>query len=270
MAHLPDDPEQVRMPFGAHLEELRKRLWVSILVLAGLFLAGWLLFSNEMTAIIMRPHRLAVEAVKAAHPDFDIDERLAYFSYLEPIFFTMKASGLAALILGFPFLLYQMWLFVGVGLYPRERRAVTRYIPWSLLFAVAGVLFGYFFMIPTVLGYLLQIPDSSLLVPSLRLDFYFNLLLLLTLALAIVFQLPLILLGLNAAGLVDARALRTHRRHFILGAFIVSAVITPPDPISQVLMAVPTVLLFELSILLVSIRGRRAAEAASAGGEARA
>jgi sec-independent protein translocase protein TatC len=95
--------------------------------------------------------------------------------------------------------------------------------------------------------------------PNLVLSRYFSVFMLFTVALALVFQLPLVLLGLSAGGIVDAATLRKYRRHCIVGAFLLSAICTPPEPYSQVLMALPTVLLFELGVILVALRERRQA-----------
>jgi sec-independent protein translocase protein TatC len=96
--------------------------------------------------------------------------------------------------------------------------------------------------------------NPDLMVQAYRLSDYFSIFMMFTIALALVFQLPLIMLGLGAAGLVDAATLSKYRRHFILGAFVVGAMVTPPDPFSQALMATPTILLYELGILLVRFK----------------
>ena len=143
-----------------------------------------------------------------------------------------------------------------------EQRAVMRFLPFSLLFAFAGMTFGYVFMFPTVLEFLYAMSDPAMVIQAYRLQDYFSLFLMFTFALALIFQLPILMMGLGSIGLVDARFFRRYRRHFILLAFVLGAFLTPPEPFSQVLMAVPTILLYELGILLVTF-SRRRKEAAS-------
>lgn len=257
MAKLPHDPEEIRMPFGEHLEELRRRLVVSLVVAAVLFLLGWTLLSSWLEGVFLRPYDRAREILTARETGNALPETLKYTDLLEPVFFKLKIALLFALILGLPFFLYQMWQFVGAGLYPKERRVVMGYLPFSLLSAAAGVSFGYFFMIPEVMAFLVSLADPERFDPMPVISRYFSLFMLFTVALAVIFQLPLVLLALSAGGLVDAATLRKYRKHFILGAFVLSAVFTPPEIYSQILMALPTILLFELGVLLVAMRERR-------------
>jgi sec-independent protein translocase protein TatC len=122
--------------------------------------------------------------------------------------------------------------------------------------------FGYLALIPLMLEYLYSMPDQAYFVQAYRLEYYFSLFLLLTVALAAIFQLPVLMMGLHAVGIGSVAVYSKYRRHFIVGAFIVAAVLTPPEPVSQVLMAVPTVLLFELGLLVLRVRERRQRAAA--------
>lgn len=252
MSNLPENPEELRMPFASHLEELRKRLFRSILLLGVLFVGGWILFKPQLQAIFIQPHKDAVAVL--AKNGHEMEGRLSILSAAEPVFFDLKVSLLAALLIGLPWMIWEIWSFIAVGLFPNERRVVSKYIPFGLLSGIVGTLFGYFFMIPTVLRFLYEMVNPDLMVQAYRLSDYFSIFMMFTIALALVFQLPLILLGLGAAGLVDAATLSKYRRHFILGAFVVGAMVTPPDPFSQALMATPTILLYELGIMLVRLK----------------
>lgn len=245
------------MPFGAHLEELRRRVFRVLVVVVALFLLGWVGFRSRLEAAFLFPYMKARDWALAEKPDLQIPAGLAVLSPFENVLTDMKMALVAALVVGLPYLLWELWCFVGAGLYPRERRTIMRYLPASLLLAAAGILFGYLFLIPLVLKYLFLMIEPSYMVAAYRLADTLSFFLMLTFALAIVFQLPLILLGLSAAGLVEAAALRKYRKHFILVAFVVCAVLTPPDPFSQSFMAVPTVLLYELGIALVAGRERK-------------
>jgi len=166
-------------------------------------------------------------------------------------------SLLTASIFGLPFVLFQIWSFIAAGLLKKEKSAVMKFLPWSLVFAGIGIVFGYVFMIPTILQYLYAMPDQEFFNQGYRLSDYFSLFLMFTVALAVIFQLPIMMSGLSAAGLASAKFFRKYRRHFILLAFVVGAMLTPPEPFSQILMAAPTILLYELGIHLVALRERR-------------
>jgi sec-independent protein translocase protein TatC len=261
MATFPEHPDEVRMTFAEHLDELRKRLGYSLLLLGALFAVGWTLFSSQLEALFLKPHRDAVAALAAADPPLVIDPRLSVLAPVEHIFFDLKIAFLGALAFGLPVLLWQVWSFIGTGLFPKERKVVIRILPFSLVSAAAGIGFGYFVLIPTVLRFLYGMVDTTLLIHAYRLSDYFSMFFLLTVALAVIFQLPLIMVGVHAAGLIQEKTFRHYRRHFILGAFVLSALLTPPEPLSQVLMALPTLVLYELGLLMVTLRERRSEEA---------
>ncbi len=261
MPPIPNDPDQVRMSFAAHLEELRSRIWRSLILLVLLFIGGWAFLRPELEWAFLRPHLLAVHALQAK--GIEITERLQVLAPAESVFFDVKVAMSFALVIGLPFLVWQLWQFIAAGLYPKERKAITRWIPLAIGFGVAGILFGYFLMIPLVLEFLYEMPNRDFMIPAYRLTDYFSLFLIFTVALTLVFQLPLILMGLGSAGLVKPSTLRHYRRHFILGALVVAAILTPPDPASQILLALPTIVLFEIGILLAAWRAPKAPESAS-------
>ncbi len=240
------------MSFAAHLEELRSRIFRGILLIGVLFVACFG-FSGHVRGIFMFPWEQMRTALAADGIEVNA---LGAGSATAGIFFSVKTALIVSVLFGFPYLLYQIWAFVAAGLYPQERKVVFRFLPAGMALGVAGILFGYFFMIPMVLEFLLRHNKSFGLVDYYTIDQYFSFFMLLTIALALVFQLPLILMGLGAAGIVDAKTLRKYRRHFILGAFVLGAFLTPPDPVSQIMMAAPTVVLYEVGILLVAWRGR--------------
>lgn len=247
------------MSFGEHVEELRRRLLWGLGTVAVIFMVAWLVFPTELQGLFLQPHFRAVDALAHHDPPIPVERRLALHSPLEEVFYTLKVSTLAALILGLPVFLYHLWSFVAAGLYRHERRAILRYLPWSLALAFTGMAFGYFVLIPLVLEYLYARPMPELFLQAYRLDYYFSLFLLLTVALALVFQLPLIMMGLDGAGLVGLDTFRRYRRHFVLVAFVIGAVVTPPDPVSQILMAMPSIVLYEVGILSLRLRRLRAA-----------
>ena len=251
-----------KMSFSGHLDELRKRLFLSLIVVGGVFMVGWMGFAPQLKSFFLHPHQRAAEALAAYDPPIEIEHRLQVLSPLEDVFFTLKVSLLVALLVGLPFLLYQTWSFIAEGLYRTEKKAVFRYLPFSLIFAFGGMIFGYTFMIPTILEFLYALSDPEMVIQAYRLQDYFSLFLMFTFALALIFQLPILMMGLGSLGLVDAKFFRKYRRHFILIAFIIGAMLTPPEPFSQLLMAAPTVLLYELGIVLNAMVQKRRKKAA--------
>jgi Tat protein translocase TatC len=246
-----------RMSFGGHLDELRRRIFRAVAVIAVLFFVGWSFLSEQLTKFFMMPHRTAVEALLKADPPIAVNPKMIVLSPLEDLFFQLKASLMVSLLIGFPYLIWQIWNFVSVGLHVHERKAVRRFLPWSLLLALSGMAFCYFIFFPTILEFLYGRLNRGYFEDGYRLADYFGLYLMFTFALSLIFQLPIVMSGVAAGGIADAAFFRKYRRHFILVAFIVGAMLTPPEPFSQFMMAVPTVLLFELGVLLVDLQGRR-------------
>jgi len=256
---MPKEPtpvEETRMPLAGHLDELRSRLFKVVMVIFTLFIVGFSFLNDRLRIFFMEPHRHAVSKLAEQVPPVEIPEQLSVLSPLEPVFFDLKISLLIALLAGLPYLLYQAWGFIAAGLLKPEKRAISAYLPWAMVFALAGMSFGYYIAIPLLLEFLYTMVDQSLMIPAYRLEDYFSLFIMFTFALALVFQLPLLMLGLSAAGMVDSKFLRRYRRHFILGAFVLGAIFTPPEPFSQFMMAAPTILLYELGVWLVAIRER--------------
>jgi Tat protein translocase TatC len=163
-----------------------------------------------------------------------------------------------ALLLGAPWVLYQLWLFVGAGLYMHERKWVRLFLPMSLALFIAGAVFGYFVLIPFGLYFLagFNVQHVSTMI---TLGDYFSLFLTLTVALGAIFQLPLAMIAVTLLGFVKPRTFAEKRRYFILAAFVFGAVLTPPDPVTQLLMAGPILVLYEIGLW-----GARAIERATA------
>lgn len=252
-----ESEESDRMTFGEHLDELRTRMFRAMLVIGVMFLGGWTFLQEQLIWIFMRPHNNAVRALSEREPPIVMEEKLQVLDGLEQLFFTLKASLMVSLLLGLPFLTYQVWAFVSAGLHDGEKRAIRRYLPWSMLLSLGGLAFCYFIFFPFVLEYLYSGLNQKHFVAGYQLSRYFGQYLMFTFALVLVFQLPVLMSGLGAAGLVDAAFLRKYRRHFILVAFVIGAMLTPPEPMSQFLMALPTVVLFEIGVLLVAAQGKK-------------
>lgn len=182
---------------------------------------------------------------------------------IEDFWTFMAASFLMSLLVAGPFVLYQMWAFVAAGLYKRERRIALRYVPFASVLLLAGASFGYLVVVPYGLYFLVQLMNFGQVQPLISVSTYFSLLFMLTLALGLVFQLPLVMLALQKLGIVSHQALVKNWRYIILLVFVAAAVFTPPDPFTQAMMALPMVGLYLFGLLLTGRSARRLAKLAA-------
>ncbi len=239
---LKEEGEEKRLSLGEHLEELRLRVIICIIALVICFIISWF-FKSQILWIAKRPHSLTMESL-------GLSATLKVLSYQEGFFAYLKLCLISALFLSYPMALYQAWKFVSVGLYGHERRYIKMFLPFSMGAFVLGGLFGYFILIPLALQFLIRIlgPDIE---PIITISQYISLVFLLTLALGLVFQLPLLMLLLNRIGFIKADDYVRWRKFAILGAFILAALITPTaDPFTQTGTALPIMALYEVGILL--------------------
>ena len=269
-----DDPfKHTRMTLGEHLNELRRRLWVGAVALAITFGVA-LYFSDEITAILLDPFHQSVarlnekyaadaHALVEAHPEkhdqyfaadvtfrYAIESRLVALAPTESMGFVLKVAGYAALFLGSPVLLWQLWLFVAAGLYPRERRWVWYFLPPGLVLFVLGVLFSFFVLVPLGMYWTQQSVPIEQVKPNIGLEFYFDFVFALCMGMGLVFELPLLMTFLGLVGIVPASAFGSLRPYFVIAAFALAALLTPgPDVFSQVAMATPMIVLYEIGIL---------------------
>lgn len=273
----PDDPfAETRMSLGEHLDELRSRLFKGLSALVVAFVLAWIV-REHVVEFVLRPYHHAMglleeqlvaeaEGLLAAHPErprteFFVtgeptDQRLLAFHTQalatkpgESFFFYMTVCLYAALFFGAPVLLWQLWRFVGAGLYRHERRVITRFFPISLVLFVVGVGFGFEYLVPYAMYFLNSDVSIEVIVPNIRLEDFLTFLSSLCLAMGAVFQLPVLMSFLALAGLVEPATMVRYRGHFIVAASIIAAVLTPPDPFSQILLGLPMVLLYEVGII---------------------
>jgi Tat protein translocase TatC len=270
------DPfESTRMTLGEHLDELRSRLFRGAVALAVAFSVCWAFYERvadvvqrpfDRAAVMINDHeRARVEEHLAAHADvprgkyFEVvggTEQLIHrvdapqlTSAGEGFLFALKTSFYFALFLGGPVLLWQLWKFIAAGLHEHEKRAALRYFPYSVAFFVGGVVFGYFLLVPYGLFFLGTAFPLERFQPIFTLSSYLSFLNSLTLALGAVFQLPVLMVFFARLGLVEPPTYARYRGHFIVGAFVLAAVITPPDPVTQIMVAAPMVVLFEIGLI---------------------
>jgi sec-independent protein translocase protein TatC len=231
-------PER-EMSFLDHLEELRKRILRSIAAIfigaiAAYFISEWL-----------------VNVVSAPLADVGV-----YFKAPAEAFLThIKISLFAGIIISSPIILYQIWMFVGPGLLNSEVKIVIPIVASSTIFFLLGGSFCFFYVIPLAVKFLLEFGTENMK-PMIMIGDYISFAGALVLAFGIVFELPVASLILGRIGVIDHKMLSKGRRYAIVGIFILAAVITPPDLISQLLLAGPLYLLYEVSIVVVWLTGR--------------
>jgi sec-independent protein translocase protein TatC len=227
------------MPFLEHLEELRRRLIVSLLSILVLSIAGYF-FSEQMLAFLTRP----------------LDE-VYFMGVTEAFAVKIKVALLFGLFAALPVIFYQMWMFVAPGLYPRESRLVVPVVSAMFVFFLGGAAFCFFVVLPIGIEFLLGFGGEELK-PMIMIGKYISFVGWMTVAFGAVFELPVVTFVLGRVGVVDAKMLRHGRRYAIVGILIVAAIATPsPDVFSQLLLAGPLYLLYEISIALVAVSGKK-------------
>jgi len=231
-----------RLPISEHLEELRSRIINSIIVVVVLFFISWF-YKLRILDIIKKPHSITMESL-------GLSQSLQVLSYQEGFYAYIKLCLMTAVFLAYPVILYQIWKFVEAGLYKKERRYVRIFAPISFIAFILGVLFGYFFLIPFGLQFLIKVLGGGIQ-PIITMSQYISLVTMLTLALGVVFQLPLVMLFVSRIGMLEAEDFIKWRMYSILIIFILAAVITPPDPFTQVMTALPMIILYEIGILII-------------------
>ncbi len=231
-----------RLPISEHLEELRSRIIKTILIVIGLFFISWF-FKAEILGIIKKPHCITMK-------NLGLPESLQVLSYQEGFYAYIKLCLITSVFMAYPLILFQIWRFVEAGLFKKERRYVKVFAPVSYLAFVTGVLFGYYFLIPYGLQFLIKILGGGIQ-PMITMSQYISLVTMLTLALGIVFQLPLVMLFISKIGVLKAEDFIKWRMYAVLIIFILAAVITPPDPFTQVMTALPMIILYEIGILAI-------------------
>lgn len=237
--------ELPRMTLLDHLDELRKRLFASVVAIFVAFIGCWY-FSPAIFHWLQKP----ILDVLAA------DDKLAFTDLAGPFMLYIKVALLSAIFVASPFLLFQLWLFLRPGLYQRERRLAVPFIVFTTIFFVAGGLFGYYVAFPMVVKFLMGVGQDFKQVVTIQA--YFSMMSKILLGLGLVFEMPMLMFFLARLGIVNARQLLKGFRWAVLGIFVTAAVITPtPDIATQTVFAVPMILLYLLGVLVAAIFGRK-------------
>jgi sec-independent protein translocase protein TatC len=237
--------DEDKAPFTAHLEELRSRLIVSFIAVGiGFFIAYF--FKEKLFELLMKPLTDVMGE----------NDKLIFTNLPEAFFVYLKTSFLAGIMAASPVILYEFWKFVAPGLYKKERVVLLPVVLLCSFFFIGGSLFGYFIVFPYGFKFFLGFATEFIRpLPSMK--EYFSFASKLLIAFGMVFELPLILTLFSRLGLISVEFLKKNRKYALLLFFIGSAILTPPDVITQIMMAFPLMVLYEISIIGARIFARK-------------
>ncbi|HSN19076.1 MAG TPA: twin-arginine translocase subunit TatC [Usitatibacter sp.] len=244
-----DDAQET---FLSHLIELRQRLVRSLLAV-GIVAMPMLYFSSELYDILAMPliHSLPQGS------------RMIATGVITPFLIPMKIALMAAFLVSLPYVLYQAWAFVAPGLYSHEKRLALPLVVSSTLLFIVGMLFCYFVVFRKVFAFIAHFAPKSISVAP-DIEAYFNFVLGMFLAFGLAFEVPVVVVVLVLTGLVTVEQLREWRGYVVVAIFVVAAIVTPPDVVSQISLAVPMCLLYEAGILFAQLAARKRKEHALA------
>jgi sec-independent protein translocase protein TatC len=235
-----EDPQPenlTELPLMAHLLELRTRL-LRIFMGIGLCFLPLAYFSKEIYALTAQPLMRLLP----------VGTSMIATEVASPFFAPIKLAGILATALSMPWTLYQVWAFVAPGLYKTERRLVAPILGSSILLFYAGMAFAYLLVLPTVFHFLISVAPDGVSVMT-DINQYLDFVLAIFLAFGIAFETPVAIVLLVRTGFVTPQQLREKREYVVVGVFVIAAVLTPPDIMSQLLLAIPSYLLYEVGIL---------------------
>jgi sec-independent protein translocase protein TatC len=228
-----------KIPFTEHLEELRKRLLIIIAAVGVGFVISYY-FAGWLVELIRRP----------------LGRELIFIAPTEAFFINLKLAFFAGIVLAAPIILFQTWCFIAPGLLEKEKKFTFPIVISSTIFFLLGCTFAYFIILPIGTQFFLSFATQDLR-PMISLSNYFSFSVKLILAFGIVFQLPVAIFFLSKLGILRSKTLRQNRRYAILAVFTVAAILTPPDVVSQIMIAIPLLLLYEGGIWVARMVERK-------------
>ena len=237
-----------KMPLTAHLEELRKRLIVSLIALAIGFGISFY-FKEQIFFFLTKP----------LEPSLPEGSALQYISIPEAFLTYLKLSLFSGLFLAMPVILYEIWRFTAPGLYEKEKKYIIPFVFFSMLFFLGGASFCYFVVFPFVFNFFMAFSNDTLrAMPTIR--EYLSFATRMMLAFGLVFEMPIFFFFLGKVGLISYQTLAKQRRLAVVCVFLGAALLTPPDVVSQVMLAGPLLILLEISIQLVRLTTKKKQE----------
>ncbi len=240
----------MEMSLGDHLEELRLRIILAIIGLV-IGLAISMFFSRFFLSLMADPYLHAMQQIHMM-------PMLQAISLSEKFMVYMKTGLLFGIVFSSPWIIYQLWQFISAGLYPKERKLVYFVSPVCAILFIAGSAFYLFLIAPMMIKFFVSFDTGINFVQTqVTLDSYISFMFTMTLVFAMTFQMPVAIVAANWIGIVSLENLKKVRKYVLLAIFIMAAIITPPDVISQIALAVPLYILYELAIVFCTLTRRK-------------
>lgn len=239
-----------QMSLLEHIAELRKRLLIVALAFVVFFIAGFFL---------AKPIIVYLQETDEAK-----QLTLNAFNLTDPLYVFMQFAFIIGIVLTSPVILYQLWAFVSPGLYEKERKVTLSYIPISILLFLAGLSFSYYILFPFVVDFMKRISQDLNVNQVIGINEYFHFLLQLTIPFGLLFQMPVILMFLTRLGIVTPMFLAKIRKYAYFTLLVIAALITPPELLSHMMVTVPLLILYEISILISKTAYRKAQRSSAA------
>lgn len=237
--------DKTKQPFMSHLEELRKRLIICAIAVGIGFVISYI-FAERLFQILVTP-------LARIMPEGD---RLIFTNLPEMFLTYLKTALICGILLTAPVLFYQLWMFIAPGLYQHEKKFAIPFVVFSTILFVGGALFGYFVVFPFGFKFFLGFANEYIqALPSVKQYFSFSIKLLF--AFGIVFELPVVAFFLSKMGIVTPEFLKKKRKYALLMTFVMAAILTPPDVITQLMMAGPLIVLYEIGILVARMARKK-------------
>lgn len=246
--------EATQDTFISHLVELRTRLMKAIIAVIGVF---------ALLAIYPGPSAIYDLLAQPMLASLPTGTRMIATGVITPFMVPIKVTLMAAFVVSLPVVLYQAWAFVAPGLYRHEQQLALPLIATSTLLFLLGMAFCYYFVFGTVFHFISNFAPESI-TPAPDIEAYLSFVMTMFLAFGITFEVPIAVILMVKTGIVSVEKLRSARGYVVVGAFIVAAVVTPPDVVSQFMLAVPLCILFEVGVLVASMMKKKEAEAEDA------
>ncbi|PLX67552.1 MAG: twin-arginine translocase subunit TatC [Denitrovibrio sp.] len=245
MSNEKDQGVEQALPLTTHLEELRKvliRVFAIVIIVFCFVYWKSYIFMDFVTAPIV--------------PIMPEDSSMAILKLTEGFFTELKLSALVAVFFSMPFIFYQLWKFIAPGLYAQEKKYVFSFVVMSSLLFFLGASFAYYVVFPFGFKFFLGYAEGYV-TANLSIQWYLSFVTRLIMAFGLVFEMPVFVLFLSKMGIVSAEMMRKHRRYAYFGIVVFSAVLTPPDVFTQLMMSGPMILLYEFSVIVAKIFGRK-------------